>query len=74
MPPRLADVPLQLDAQRAVIPKALQAAIDFARLEQEPTPFAEGYQLIHFHESRTRCFLQFWPLSRRERGRVRALT
>ena len=42
-PPRLADVPLQLDAQGAVVPKALQAAVDLARLEQKAPPFAQGH-------------------------------
>ena len=47
---RLADVPLQFDAQGAIVPKALQAAVDFAGLEEKSPPFAQGHQLIHFHE------------------------
>ena len=50
-PPGLADVPFQFHAQRTVVPKALQAAVDLARLEQEPPPLAQGHQLIHFHDN-----------------------
>ena len=42
-PPGLFDVPLQLDAQRAVVPEAVQAAVDFARLKQKPPPPAQRY-------------------------------
>ena len=48
-PPGLADVSLQFDAQGAVIPKAVQSAVNLARLEQEPTPLREGDQLLHLH-------------------------
>ena len=53
-PPGLADVPLQLHAQRAVVPKALQAAVDFARLKEKSPPLAQGHQLIHFHDNHTK--------------------
>ena len=33
-----------------VVPEALQAAVDFARLKEKPAPRAQGNQLIHFHD------------------------
>ena len=48
-PPRFLDVALQLDAQRAVIPKAVQAAVDFARLKDEAPPFAQRDKFFHVH-------------------------
>ena len=50
VPPGLANVPLQFDPQRAIIPKALQPAVDLAGLkEKSPSP-AQGDQLFHFHD------------------------
>ena len=48
-PPGLADVPLQLHAHRPVVPKALQAAVNLARLEEKSAPLAQRDQLVHFH-------------------------
>ena len=48
-PPGFLHVPLQLDAQRAVVPKAVQPAVDLARLKQKPTPLTQRYQLVHVH-------------------------
>ena len=39
-PPGLLDVPLQLNAQWAIVPKAVEAPVDLARLEQVPTPLS----------------------------------
>ena len=47
VPPRVADVSLQLDAERAVIPKTVQPAVNFRRLKQESAAFAERNNLIH---------------------------
>ena len=47
VPPRLPDVAFQLDAQRAVIPEAVQTAVDLAGLKDESAPFAERNDLIH---------------------------
>ena len=52
-PPGLLDVALQLDAQRSIIPEAIDAAIDFARLKQEAATFAERDDLIHRHNLRS---------------------
>src|SRR5262245_41904500 len=41
-PPGLLDVALQLNAERAVVPEAVETAVDFARLKQKPTPTAQG--------------------------------
>ena len=35
-PPGFLDVPLQLDAERAVVPEAVEAAVDLARLKRNP--------------------------------------
>ena len=43
LPPDLFDVAQQLDAQRAVIPAAVEAAVDFRTLEDEAFAFAQGY-------------------------------
>ena len=49
VPPGLADVPLQFDPQGAVVPEALQSAVDFAGLKEKSPPPAQGDQLFHFH-------------------------
>ncbi len=43
LPPDLFDVAQQLDAQRAVIPAAVEAAVNFRALEDEAFAFAQGY-------------------------------
>ena len=48
-PPRLANVPFQFHAQRAVVPEAVQAAVDIARRENEPPPLAESHKIVHFN-------------------------
>ena len=40
-PPALFDVALQLDAERAVVPEAVDAAVDFRGLENKAAAFAE---------------------------------
>ncbi len=52
-PPGLADVSLQLDPQRAIVPKALQPAVNLARLKEKSPPPAQGDQLFHFHGEST---------------------
>src|SRR5581483_7571617 len=49
VPPGLLDVPLQLDAERSVIPETVDAAVDFTRLEDEATPPTQRHQLFHIH-------------------------
>ncbi len=41
LPPLAPDVLLQLDAERAVVPRRTGAAVDLARREDEPAPFAQ---------------------------------
>ena len=48
-PPGFLDVALELDAERAVIPEAVEAAVDFARLKQEASPLAQRDEFVHFH-------------------------
>ncbi len=47
VPPGLLEVAFQLDAQRAVVPKTLDAAVDFAGLKQESTSLAERHDFFH---------------------------
>jgi hypothetical protein len=47
IPPAIADVFAKLDAERAVIPKAVDAAVDFGRLKDKSTSFAQGNDLFH---------------------------
>jgi hypothetical protein len=50
-PPGVLDVPLQLDPERSVIPEAVEAAVDLARREDDPSALAERNQLVHVHRS-----------------------
>ncbi len=47
LPPRLPNVPLQLDPQRAVIPEAVLTTVDFRALKNEPAPLAKSDDLLH---------------------------
>jgi hypothetical protein len=49
-PPQVLDVPLHLDAERTVIPRRAEAAVDLARLEDESPPLAQrddGVEISH---------------------------
>src|SRR5581483_2943491 len=46
-PPEVADVPLELDPERPVVPRRPQPAVDLARLEHEPAALAEADQGLH---------------------------
>ena len=46
-PPVLLEIILQLDPERTVIPAAIQAAVDFARLENESPPLAQADDFLH---------------------------
>ena len=48
-PPQLLHVALQLRAERAVIPKTLDAAVDLGGLKNEPAPLAQRRDLLHQH-------------------------
>src|SRR5262249_43318726 len=51
VPPDVLYVLLQLDPQRPVIPEAVDAAVDLARLEDEPATTAQGNELLHVHDA-----------------------
>src|SRR6185295_16742318 len=46
-PPDPLDVALELDPQRAVVPARARAAVDLARLEDEPAALAERDERVH---------------------------
>jgi hypothetical protein len=46
-PPEVLEVSLQLRSQWSVIPAAVKASVDFARLEDKASPFAEADDLFH---------------------------
>ena len=47
VPPRVADIAFEFGAHRAVIPEAVDAAVDFAGLKDEAASLAEGDDLVH---------------------------
>ena len=47
VPPEFLDVALEFRAERAVIPKAVDAAVDFRRLVDEPASLAERHDFLH---------------------------
>src|SRR5205823_7845899 len=46
-PPVIFQVALQLDPERAVIPRAVEPAVNFARLKDEPAALAQAHNLFH---------------------------
>ena len=51
-PPRILDVLLHLDAERAVIPRARHAAVNLAALKDEPAPLAKRNDAFEFNMRR----------------------
>jgi hypothetical protein len=51
LPPGIFDVALHLHAQRAVVPRACQSAVNFTALKYESPAFAEGYNRLYVHLS-----------------------
>ena len=47
VPPEFLDVALEFRAERAVIPKTVDAAVDFRGLEDESLAFAQGHDFFH---------------------------
>jgi hypothetical protein len=47
VPPGVLEVALQGHAERAVVPEAVQAPVDLARLEDESAPLGERHDLVH---------------------------
>src|SRR4029079_8097347 len=50
-PPGFFDVALELHTQRPVVPKPVEAAVDFARLKNKAPPFAQRDEFVHVHGS-----------------------
>ena len=48
-PPGFFDVALKLNPQRPVVPKPVEAAVDFARLKNKASPFAQRDEFVHVH-------------------------
>ncbi len=46
-PPVVLEIALQLRAERAVVPAAVQSAVDLAGLKDEAAPLAEAYDFFH---------------------------
>ena len=46
-PPGIFDVALELGAEGAVVPGGVEAAVDFAALEEEAAALGEGEELVH---------------------------
>ena len=47
VPPAILDVPLELHAQRPVVPHRTRAAVDLGGLEDEAAPLAQRHELFH---------------------------
>jgi hypothetical protein len=59
-PPRVLEIALERHAERAVVPEAVETAVDLARLEDEAAALGERHDPVHprllvlfVHESRT---------------------
>ena len=55
---RVLEVPLELDAERTVVPDGARAAVDLGRLEDEAAPLAQRHELLH-HVGAVRHILSF---------------
>ena len=47
VPPEFLDVALEFRAQRAVVPKAVDAAVNLGGLVNEPAPLAQRHDFFH---------------------------
>ena len=48
LPPGVANVALELDAQRAIVVRRRESSVDLAGLEDEAPALAQGDYLVHF--------------------------
>src|ERR1044071_4086358 len=48
MPPGVLDISQKLHAERAVVPGAVEAAVDFGSWIDEPAALAEGNEFFHY--------------------------
>src|SRR5208337_623855 len=46
IPPKFLDVALEFRAERAVVPQAVDAAVNFGRLKNEPAPLAQRHDFL----------------------------
>ena len=56
VPPGVFDVAFEFDAERAVIPKSADTAIDFARRKDESSALAQRHQLFHIKRTHNRWY------------------
>ena len=47
VPPKFLDVALEFRAERAVVPKTVDAAVNLGGLENEPAPLAQRHDFFH---------------------------
>src|ERR1019366_1842292 len=47
VPPKLLDVALEFRAERAIIPEAVEAAVNLGRLKHKPAPLAQRHDFFH---------------------------
>ena len=47
VPPEVLDVAFEVGAERAVVPKSVDAAVNFGRLVDEPAPLAQRHDFFH---------------------------
>src|SRR5262249_1169949 len=73
VPPKFLHVAFEFSAQRTVIPKAIDAAVDFRGLKNEPTALAQRDNFLHaiigsgFRHTRRPVFVKGLAMSRRAR-------
>ena len=51
-PPSVFDIAFEQHAERTVVPEAIESAVDFGRLEQKASAFAQGNEIFHLHGER----------------------
>ena len=49
VPPSVFNIAFEQYAERTVVPKAVESAIDFGRLKQKAPAFAQGNEMFHLH-------------------------
>jgi hypothetical protein len=52
VPPSVFDIAFEEYAERTVVPKTVESAVDFGRLEQKASAFAQGNEIFHLHGER----------------------
>ena len=49
VPPCVFDIALAQYAEWTVVPESVESAVDFGRLKQKASAFAQGNELLHLH-------------------------